>query len=71
MAQFRYIGKAPPMANGKYRYRVKQANFQVEFDPDEIFEIPDSETFVLKCIRGQMEYDWSDRGQIKAYEEIV
>jgi len=71
MAQFRYIGKAPPMTDGKYRYRVRQVGFEVEFEPDEIFTIPDNQTFVLKCIRGMMEYDWSTRGQIKAYEEIV
>lgn len=71
MAQFKYIGKAPPMVNGKYRFRVRQVNFQVEFEPNEVFTIPDSETFVLKCIRGMMEYDWDTRGQIQAYEEIT
>ena len=71
MAQFRYIGKAPPMANGKYKYRVRSAGFEVEFDDGATFEIPDTETWVLKCIRGQMEYDLDTGGQIKSYEEIV
>jgi hypothetical protein len=71
MPQFRYIGNAPPMASGKYKYRVRQAGFEIEFSPGETFTIPETEPFVLKCIRGQMEYDWDTRGQIQAYEEIV
>ncbi len=71
MAQFKYIGKAPPMASGKYKYRVRQVAFEIEFDPEEVFTIPDTEPLVLKFIRGQMEYDWDTQAQIKAYEEIV
>ena len=71
MPQFRYIGNAPPMANGKYKYRVRSVGFEIEFSPGEIFEVPDSEAWAVKCLRGQMEYDWDTKGQIKSYEEIV
>jgi len=71
MANFRYIGKAQPKANGKYTYRVRSCNFSIEFLPDEVFSISDTETRVLQYIRGQMEYDWDTRGQIKAYEEVL
>jgi hypothetical protein len=54
-------------------YRVKQAGFSVTFQRDDPFEIADTpeNAFVLKCIRGAMEYDWDTGGQIKQYEEIV
>jgi len=71
MAQFKYIGKAPPMASGKYKYRVRAVNFEIEFAPDEVFTIPDTETWVLKCIRGHREYDWDTKAQIPSYEEII
>jgi len=75
MPNFRYIGKAPALPNGNLRYRVRQVNFEVEFPRDSSFEILDDGTpqkaFVLKCIRGQHEYDWDTKGQIKAYEELV
>lgn len=67
MALFRYIGPAPPRADGTYVFRVPQKQFQVVFHPDEIFEIPDTETFVLKCIRGHI--DWATKQ--KAYEEVI
>jgi len=75
MAIFKYIGNAPALPNGNLKYRVRQVGFEVEFLRDSPFEIIDDgspqRAFVLKCIRGQMEYDWDTRGQIKSYEEIV
>jgi hypothetical protein len=72
MPTFRYIGKAPALPNGNLKFRVRQVGFEIEFPRDDPFEIPDTpeNAFVLKCIRGQMEYDWDTKGQIKAYEEI-
>lgn len=75
MANFKYIGKAPARPDGSLMYRVRQVGFQVVFQRDDPFEILDDgspqRAFVLKCIRGQREYDWDTRGQIKAYEEIL
>jgi hypothetical protein len=75
MPTFRYIGNAPALPNGNLKYRVKQVGFEIEFPRDDPFEIPDDGTpqraFVLKCIRGAMEYDWDTHGQIPQYEEIV
>jgi len=75
MPNFKYIGKAPARPDGTLMYRVRQVGFQVEFPREDPFEILDDGTpqraFVLKCIRGQVEYDWETREQIKSYEEIV
>lgn len=67
MARFRYVGSAPPRADGTYLFRVKASHFEISFHPDEVFEIPDTETFVLKCIRGHL--DWMTK-QL-AYEEVA
>jgi hypothetical protein len=67
VAHFRYVGSAPPRADGTYEFRVRSKKFSVTFQPNQIFEIPDDQTFVLKCIRGHL--DWSTK-QL-AYEEVV
>jgi hypothetical protein len=67
MAKFRYVGSAMPRADGTYAFRVPQKKFELTFYPADVFDIPDSELFVLKCIRGHI--DWETKQ--KAYEEIV
>ena len=67
MARFKYIGPHPPRQDGTYAFRVRSKGFEVTFGPNEEFEIPDSETFVLKCIRGHIDFST----QQKDYQEIV
>jgi len=67
MAQFRYIGSAPPRPDGTYTFRVRSKNFSVTFNDGETFEVPDSEEFVLKCIRGILDFDT----QTNSYEEVL
>lgn len=67
MALFRYIGPAPPRADNTYEFRVRSKGFSVTFQPNEIFQIPDDQPFVLKCIRGHI--DWETKK--KDYEELL
>ena len=67
MAQFRYIGTAPPRADGTYEFRVKSKGFSVTFLPGEAFVVPDDQPFVLKCIKGHIDFFSKE----KDYQEVV
>lgn len=67
MAKFKYVGSAQPRPDGTYEFRVRAKKFAITFEVNEVFEIPDSETFVIKCIRGIKDFNT----QTCAYEEII